>query len=166
MTNKYHSGYLPCYPPQTLHVFGPKNATTIYGWFFSTSVSMRSLKNLCWPTKVVFADCHQHCTYSLHSIGFWISWLWMDIYHHGFHSNIWVSSDFLLPWADIIWRFQGKVWEETRRDWLNVRAVCAWLCIRMMTTNKACSFHVVDSLLVAAFNLMTLSSRTCRGDSG
>ena len=31
-------GYLPCYPPQTLHVFGPKNTTTIYGWFFSTSV--------------------------------------------------------------------------------------------------------------------------------
>ena len=113
---------------------------------------------MCCNWRVIFTDCHQHCTYSLHSIGFWISWLWVDIYHNGFHSNLWVGSDFLLPWEDIIRRFQGKVWEEARRDWLNLRGDCAWLCIRMMITNwnKVCSFDVDDRLLVATFNLDSL----------
>ena len=33
-------GYLPCYPPHILHVYGPEHATTIYGWTFSTGVSL------------------------------------------------------------------------------------------------------------------------------
>ena len=41
-------GYLPCYPPQVLHVFGPKHATTIYGWTFSTGVSLVML----WAKKL------------------------------------------------------------------------------------------------------------------
>ena len=41
-------GYLPCYPPHILHVYGPEHATTIYGWTFSTGVRLQNL----WHKKL------------------------------------------------------------------------------------------------------------------